>query len=243
MIRTVLSSLSIVFLLPCLIIAAELTILTEDLPPLNYLRDGKLVGPSVEIVREIQKRVGSTAEIQVMPWARAYKIALEQANVVLFGTTQTEARKDVFKWAGALSTKRDILLARKDRSFQLTSLEDAKRVSRIGTLREDTREILLQSYGFKNLESVPNEQKNARKLLLGRIELWAYKTPGFKTVCDLAGVDHRLFEEVYHLRKIDVSIAFSSKTPDSIVDKWRAAYSSLESDGTLERIRAKWGVD
>ena len=37
----------------------ELTVLTEDLPPLNYVDNGVLVGPSVEIVREIIKRLGT----------------------------------------------------------------------------------------------------------------------------------------------------------------------------------------
>lgn len=52
-------------------LSTELTILTENLPPLNYLKDGKLIGPSVEILKEIQKRVGSHAEIQVYPWAQS----------------------------------------------------------------------------------------------------------------------------------------------------------------------------
>ena len=58
--------------------AEELTILTENLPPLNYLKNGKLVGSSVEIVQEIQKRLGSQEPIQVYPWARAYQMALEK---------------------------------------------------------------------------------------------------------------------------------------------------------------------
>ena len=33
--------------------STELTILTENLPPLNYLKKGVLVGSSVEIVKEI----------------------------------------------------------------------------------------------------------------------------------------------------------------------------------------------
>jgi polar amino acid transport system substrate-binding protein len=77
--------------------SAELTILTENLPPLNYIKDGKLVGPSIEIVKEIQRRVGSRDKIQAYPWARAYKIALEDENVVLFGMTHTKAREDKFK--------------------------------------------------------------------------------------------------------------------------------------------------
>lgn len=222
--------------------SSELTILTENLPPLNYVKNGKLVGPSVEIIQEIQRRVSSTDPIKVLPWARAYEIALSEPNVILFGTTQTEARKDTFKWVGTLSTKRDILLARRDSTLTIDKLEDAKTVHRIGTLRNDTRERLLKSQGFTNLESVSDEQLNAKKLSLGRIDLWTYKIPGYKTVCELAGVDHNDFVEVFHLRKIDVSIAFSRQTPDKTVEKWRKMYGEMVKDGTIKRIRESWGV-
>ena len=223
--------------------SAELLILTENLPPLNYVKDGVLVGPSVEIVKEIQKRVGSREDIKVYPWARAYKMALEDENVVLFGMTHTKAREDIFKWVGPLATKRDILVAKKDSGIKINSLEDAKKVNRIGTLRDDTRERLLQSHGFTNLESVSDEQKNAKKLVMGRIDLWAYKQPGLKTVCELAGVDYNEIEEIYHLRVIDVSIAFSKRTSDSIVQKWRKAFNDMIADGTVKKIRDKWDVE
>ncbi len=113
--------------------SAELTILTENLPPLNYVKGGVLVG--------------------------------------------------------LLARKRDILVAKKGAGIKIISLEDAKKVKRIGTLREDTRERLLKSHGFTNFESVSDKQKNAKKLIFGRIELWAYKKPGLKTICELAEVD------------------------------------------------------
>jgi len=220
--------------------AAELTILTENLPPLNYVKDGELVGPSVEIVREIQSRVGSRDKIQVYPWARAYKLALENENVVLFGTTHTKAREDKFKWVGPLATKRDILVAKKDSGIKISNLDDAKKVGRIGTLRDDTRELLLKSHGFTNLEPVSDEQLNAQKLVIGRIDLWAYKIPGLRTVCELAGVDHNELIEVYHLREIDVSIAFSKMTSDLIVKKWKKAFDEMLADGTIMQIRRRW---
>jgi polar amino acid transport system substrate-binding protein len=222
--------------------SAELTILTENLPPLNYLKDGVLVGPSVEIVKEIQKRVGSHEKIKVYPWARAYKMALEDENVVLFGTTYTKVRHDKFKWIGPLATKRDILVAKKSSGIKINSLEDAKKVKRIGTLRDDTREHLLKRLGFTNLEPVSDEQKNAKKLVLGRIDLWTYKKPGLKTVCELAGVDYDEIEEVFHLRKIDLMIAFSKKTSDSIVQNWRNAFTEMLADGTIMQIRRKWNL-
>jgi polar amino acid transport system substrate-binding protein len=224
------------------VLSAELTILTENLPPLNYVENGVLVGPSVEIVKEIQRRVRSQEQIQVYPWARAYKMALEDENVILFGMTHTKVRQDKFKWVGPLATKRDILVAKKGSGIKIKDLEDAKKVKRIGTLRDDTRGRLLKRHGFTNLEPVSDEQLNAKKLALGRIDLWAYKIPGLRTVCDLAGVDYTEFEEVCHLRESNLMIAFSKKTSDSIVQKWRDAFNEILADGTIMQIRKKWNM-
>ncbi len=225
------------------LIAAELTILTENLPPLNYVENGILVGSSVEIVQEIQKRVGSAEPIQVYPWARAYKMALEEQNVILFGMTYTEDRSNLFKWVGPLATKRDILLARKDAPFSITSLEDAKKVGRIGTLRDDIRGKLLEKQGFTNLEPVSDEQKNAQKLALGRIDLWAYKKPGFRVVCRLANVDPEQFIEVASIKESELKIAFSKMTSDQIVDQWQNAFADMVKDGTVKKIKDKWNVE
>lgn len=224
------------------VICEELTILTENLPPLNYVENGVIVGPSVEIVKQIQKRLGSREQIQVYPWARAYQIALREKNVVLFGMTYTKVREDKFKWVGPLATKRDILVAKKGSGIKIDRLEDAKKVKSIGTLRDDTRERLLKRHGFTNLEPVSDEQLNVKKLALGRIDLWTYKIPGLRTICDLAGVDYEQFEEVYHLREIDLMIAFSKMTSDSLVQKWKDAFDEMIMDGSIMQIRQKWNM-
>jgi signal transduction histidine kinase len=41
--------------------------------------------------------MGSDAPIEVYPWARAYKMALEEENVVLFSTTYTKDRHDILR--------------------------------------------------------------------------------------------------------------------------------------------------
>ena len=224
-------------------LAGNLTILTENLPPLNYLKGDVLVGPSVEIVREIQRRVGSHEQIEVYPWARAYKTALEEENVVLFSMTYTEDRHDKFKWIGPVAKKRDILVAKKGSGIRIKSLKDAKNVKRIGTVRDDTKEILLKSLGFTNLEPVSDELQNAKKLALGRIDLWVYKKPGLRTVCELARVDYDEVEEVFHLREIELMIAFSKKTPDGMVQKWRNAFNEMLTDGTIMKIQKKWNAE
>jgi polar amino acid transport system substrate-binding protein len=231
------------FLSPGMIHSASLRILTENLPPLNYVKDGALIGPSVEMVKEIQRRIGSTEEIQVYPWARAYQIAQEEENVMLFSVSHTASRENKFKWVGPLATKRDILVAKKGSNLVINSLEDAKKVLRIGVLRDDTKEEFLKMHGFTNLEPVSDERKNAQKLMLGRIDLWVFKKPGLKTVCELAGVDYDAVEEVFNLRETTVDIAFSLKTPDAVVEQWRTTFADMLTDGTVQAIRRKWDVE
>jgi polar amino acid transport system substrate-binding protein len=222
--------------------ADVLTILTENLPPLNYVKDGVLVGSAVEIVKEIQKRVGSNAQIQVYPWARAYKMALEEENIILFGMTRTKVRQDKFNWIGPIARKRDILVAKKGSGVEIKSLEDAKKVEHIGTLRDDTKEEFLKSQGFTNLVPTNDDQRNAKKLVLGRIDLWATKKPGLKTICNLAGVNYHEIEEVYSMRELDISIVVSKKTSDAIVQQWKNAFNEMLTDGTFKQIQEKWNM-
>jgi polar amino acid transport system substrate-binding protein len=230
----------VILLMPRSILSAELTILTENLPPLNFIKDDVLMGPAVDIVKEIQRRVGSFEKIRVYPWARAYKIALEEANIVIFGMARTEARNDKFYWIGPIAEKRDILAAKKNSGLKINSLEDAKKVDHIGTLRNDVKEIFLQRHGFTNLVSTHNDQNNVKKLLLGRIDLWATKIPGLKTICQLAGADCREIVEVYDMRKSAIYIAISKKTSEITVQSWANAFNDMAKDGTILTIKAHW---
>ena len=229
-----------ILLLPRTLLSAELTILTENLPPLNFIKDGVLMGPAVDIVKEIQRRVGSHEQIRGYPWARAYKMALEEANIVIFGMARTEVRDEKFHWIGPIAEKRDILAARKNSGIKINSLEEAKKVDHIGTLRDDAKEIFLQRHGFTNLVSTHDDQNNVQKLLLGRIDLWATKIPGLKTICHLAGVDCHDIVEVYDMRKSEIYIAVSKKTSEITVQSWTDSFNDMLEDGTILKIKSHW---
>src|SRR5881397_3481136 len=100
----------------------ELQLLTEEYPPLSFTRDGKVSGLSVEIVEEIQRRVGSRVPIQVLPWARAYRMAQEQPDVALFGTTRTAERDKLFQWVGPIVAGRTSLYTKRGTGLRLNSL-------------------------------------------------------------------------------------------------------------------------
>lgn len=91
--------------------AQPLTLITEDYPPLNFVTNGQLKGPSVEIVERIRAKLGLKQEIQeikVYPWARGYRFLQTKANTELFSTARTKQREALFKWVGPVAQNKSV---------------------------------------------------------------------------------------------------------------------------------------
>ncbi len=218
----------------------QLTIITEENAPYNYTMDGKPTGATTEVVREIMRRQGMSDQIQVLPWARGFKRLQSEANVVLFTTTRTEGRDELFHWVGPLYETRPGFYARKDAGLKISSLEDAKRVRAIATYKEDYRDQLLRSMGFTNLDSSNNPQSDVLKLMSGRVDLWFSSNIGVGAVAREAGVDPSAIEEVLSLDKTYDWIAFSRDTPEAVVARWQKTLDEMKADGTFWWITRKW---
>ena len=123
-------------------------IITEEFPPYNYTSgDGKTVGISTEIVREMLKSLGHPDNIEVMPWSDGYRLAQEEDNVILFSTTRSPAREKLFKWVGPLVPNNSVFFARKASGISIKNLEDAKKVKALGVYKDDFGELLLKEKG------------------------------------------------------------------------------------------------
>jgi polar amino acid transport system substrate-binding protein len=77
-----------------------LKVVTEINPPNQYMADGKLTGPLVEIVQTVLEVAQIKATIEVLPWARAVRVAQEEQNVLIFSLGRTAERESHFKWVG-----------------------------------------------------------------------------------------------------------------------------------------------
>jgi polar amino acid transport system substrate-binding protein len=222
------------------IYAKELTILTEEYPPINFRQGDSLTGSSVEIVREILKRLHQPAEITMLPWARAYNLAKTKPNMVLFTTTRTQERENLFHWVGPVCTSTNAFYAKKGSNLQIDSLEDAKKVHAIACYKDDAREQMLTSWGFKNLDSSNSPSSNLKKLLSGRVDLWVYDTLGLPAVTKQLGVDISELELVYAINWASLYIAISKGTSETLVKKWQDTLDCMKLDGIFHSISRKW---
>ena len=218
----------------------EITIISEENPPFNFTQDGVFTGSSTQVVQAILHRISQQAEIQVWTWARGYQQALTQPNVVLFSTARTKAREKLFHWVGPLYKVRFGFYARKGMVFQLTCLDDAKKVGAIATYKDDVREQLLKSLGFTNLDSSKSPVSNLKKLLSGRVDLWLYSSLGVPSVAAQIGIDPGVIELVLPFKDYYAYIAISKPTPPAVALKWQSALDELKRDGSFKGIVEQW---
>ncbi len=223
--------------------ADPLRVLTEELPPLNFTANGKLSGLSVEVVREIMRRTGDPDTIQSVPWARGYRAALEEPNVVLFSTTRTEEREELFQWVGPLVEWSFVFYKKRGSPIALQHLDDARQVGSIATYRDDVREQFLKEKGFTNLDSSPKLISCARKLLEGRVDLWLDSNLSARQIVSQIGHDPKDIEPVLTVKTNHLYIAFSKQTDSAKVKQWQATLNEMSRDGTFQRIYKRWLPD
>jgi polar amino acid transport system substrate-binding protein len=225
---------------------AGLKIITENGPPLNYTEDGtetgKLTGQAVEIVQDIQKRIGDATPIEVMPWARGYDMVQKEPNVMLFSTTRTPAREDLFQWVGPVGTNEWLFVTKKGSSVQVASLDDAKKVGAIGAYKNDAREQFLKEQGFTNIDSSDDPGTILKKVLSGRNDLWLTMTDEYKELAKTQKVDVSEITPVFTVKKTELYMAFSKNTDADILQKWKKGYDEMKADGTYDKIVAKWAA-
>ena len=240
MIKKIIAFLFIPFLWFGIVHAAELTVITENSPPLNYIKNGKITGVATELVQEIMRRTGKVYSIEIMPWARGYRLALKKPNIVLYSTVRTKSREKLFKWVGPIATLKWVFFAKSGSGLKISSLADAKKVGSIGTYIHDAREQALKAEGFTNLERAPNPLINLRKLMAGRINLWAVGESEGYLLAKQNGFSSSELEEVFVVRESNLFVVFSKSTSDTVVNVWQKAFDEMIDDGFVQKTRDKW---
>ena len=215
----------------------RLHLLTETSPPISMRSGDEVTGSGTEKVREIMARTGTGFTLELLPWRRAYTMALERADTCLFSTTRTPEREDLFKWVGPTDEAEWVLLGRADRNFQLRTLDDARNL-RIGTYHGDARDEYLRARGFQ-VDPAPVDMMNPRKLMLDRIDLWAASLKRGTTLLKNNSWGANIVP-VLTFNRIGVYLACNPAIPDELIERMNGALAAMGRDGTMQRIDRKW---
>lgn len=220
----------------------ELNLVTEFYPPYNYEEDGQIKGISVDILLRALEKTGSSltrSDIELMQWSKGYDLALNSPGTLLFATTRTEDREDLFKWAGPISPTKISLVAKKGSGVGIDNLGDiAAKDYKIGVVKDDVAHQILKKRGVPEscLEIRAFPGLNFMELYKGEIDAWAYEENVAMWISGVYGFDSSDFDPVYTLQKGEFFYAFHKDTPDSAVNALQKALDEVRAEGGYEQV-------
>ncbi|MEX2365152.1 MAG: transporter substrate-binding domain-containing protein, partial [Pseudohongiellaceae bacterium] len=223
-------------LLGAMAIAEPTRVLTEHSPPGEYLdEDGRVTGATAEMVRELMQRAGEPGDIALLPWARAYNIALRGPNVALFETTRTATREDQFKWVGPVKRIVKGLYTRRVGGVELSSLDEARQLDGICAYLGGSAGQALLEAGFTNLEQPTRPAQCLEMLMYGRVDAWITSDIGHVALFAESDFQETDAIPAYIMDTQYLYIAFSLDTPDSTVARWQQTLDQMKRDGSFAR--------
>ena len=224
--------------------AQSLTIYCEEDPPMQIKNaDGSLTGMTVELVREIQKRVGNQDPIQMVPWARGLEALESQPNTILFSMGRTAERNPLFQWVGPIAESTFGLYGKADSPLQIKSLDEARKVRAIGVYRDDIRDQYLTRAGFANLDRINDNVANFKKLMMGRVDLYASSSNDIKANAEGAGYRLADVKLCFVFLRTQIFIALSRRTDPTVAAQWNGALKAMKKDNTFQAIFKKYYPD
>ena len=222
----------------------DLRWITEEYAPINFSDEhGVATGITVDLLHAMMERLDhplDPATIQVLPWARGYRIAQEQVGTCLFGTTITDSRRELFEFIAPAVENRVAVVAPRAASLSIDSAE-ALTPLRIGVVREDIGELLLQEANVgAQLVRVDSARALVRMLAAGRFDAIAYSEPVTHWTMQANDIDPNTFETVYTLREGIMGYACHPATEPALLQQLQQSLDSLIEDGTAARIRLRY---
>ncbi|APJ05140.1 amino acid ABC transporter substrate-binding protein [Silvanigrella aquatica] len=221
---------------PFLYAAKNFKIVTENYPPFNMEENGKIVGISTDVMKELMKREKTEYTLELYPWARAFKMGMEEPNTVVYSTTRTPEREALFKWVGPLVSNDWVFFAKKGSKIKIKSLDDAKKYSVGGYNGDATSEFLLKENFVKgkNIQLATNDKQNALKLEAGRIDLWATGSQIGKWIAKTEKTGS--IEPLFTFKKVELYAAFNKNTDDAVIKKLNETLDKMKKDGSVTKI-------
>ena len=209
------------------------TVYTENLPPYNFLREGKVQGRTTELLHKMLKQNGDTIQgkIHMGPWAKGYHAVLNTKNTILYSTAKTKDRESLFKWIGPIDTVSIGLVAKKSRHIVIKDSASLRHY-KIAAPYETAAERLLLDLGLhaEELDQFTDIYVQIRKLQEERIDAVAYGEEAIHALLLEEGLDPYEYESVYVLKKSELYFAFNKDTPDSQINALNQILKTLKAE-------------
>lgn len=222
---------------------AKLRILTENWPPISYEENGKAQGMAVELVETIQKDLGSQNAIEVVPWARGYKLLQDSPNTMLFTLIRNPEREKKFTLLGPVARGDSSLFVLQKIPQRFTHINEIKQKALVAATRGTAFESILVEQGFHNIVDISNTEMGVRLLLSGRIDVLCDDSLIIYDILKKLQVPANQIKSVAVLQEYNLYLGFSPGTEVQSIGLWKKSLEKIKRNGRYASIYRKWFND
>jgi polar amino acid transport system substrate-binding protein len=227
-------------------IPGTIQLFTESTPPLSYVI-GKdtarsIIGSSVDVVNEIQRRTGYVNKINVTTWVDAYSTPLYLPNSAVFTTARTAERENKFQWVGPINKDETFIYTLAGSGIDtIRTLEQAKALPSIATPKEWFTHEFLRNNNFTNIVATAITSQDALdQLINGDVQALYMTSLDMQWLVKQNGKSMSDFTQHMKVSDYEGYIAFSLTTPATVVEQWQRNLDAIKEDGTFDTIWEKW---
>ena len=222
---------------------SESVIYIDGVAPLAYTVDGKQQGLLYELLSEMAHRVHHAGPITPMPLKRQRVLLQMRPDAIGTLWRFPELESDYLWWIKLFDSS-FFLIAAPGSKVDISSVTAARDL-RVGVILGSPAEIFARRSGFRNIQTAANAESNARKLALGRIDVWIATPRVLRAAQATIGpalANPRIGEQI---GKAELYLASSREFDPREGEKWKAAFESMQKDGSYAQIMKRFdgGLD
>lgn len=234
--------LLVVSCLSCSVAAnASLRVVTELSPPHQTLVAGEIAGLSTELVRATLAKAGVTAQIEVYPWARSFRIAQSRPDVLIYNMARTAEREAQFHWIGTVAAYQlgFVALSHRD-DIRIKALSDAVGYT-IAVQRDDLAANFLMQNGFstgQQLVLAADITESWQLLLNGKVDLVVDDAVAFTAMAETLALPYKYLRFVYAIPELaqHTWLAASLETSPELVKRLQQAHSEVATTEYYQKV-------
>ena len=208
----------------------------KDYPPSSF-RDGTTIsGVDVEIARALSSAMGREVRIELLDWAEAQQRLLRGEGDGLLSMSDVEERRRIFDFTQPIASH-DFGFFVRSSGPSIRRVEDADG-KRVGVTAGGLPRQFLESRTGSQLVLIDHYEEGFNRLASGDLDAVAADLAVGAFTIEQLGL-RGIVQAGQPFARLSGGIAVA-KGNQALIDQIDGAIASLESDGTLERIRQRW---
>ena len=210
----------------------------DDVAPFAYHEGAQIKGVAYELLTEMSTRIGNGGAVALVPLPRQLDMIKRTPNVIgMLG--RVKAREKSYSWIVKLLDEHVVLLVAADSKVDASSIDKVRKL-RVGVIRGGPAELLANELGFAHIDGAPTAANNARKLAIGRIDVWLATWGVAAHGQKQAGLDPKRLRRVAQLQQFGLYLAGPVNFDPAEAAKWKRALAGMKLDGSYARILQKY---